>query len=223
MEPTSAVVIDVTEQSCILLRYSDWISLFRAMTTQHAQAQVYPLGVARVNQAPALLPDVPGCISSVRRAITLAGDDASALLQSGELSTSSDTALLSLNVDGPRWGVLWAQVACASLPDAWPLGATEHSWGAVNGTVTWLLAAGAGEGDENTDIHLPPSQRALWRPLALVHAPTVELYQRDAGCSLHYVYKGTRHPSAAPMCSPDDTLVEGEPRLTRPPPETWYT
>jgi hypothetical protein len=173
--------------------------------------------------APDQLPAMLGCVSSVQRAVRLAGDSP-ALLVGGELRTNADTALLSLNADGSRWGLMWGQVACASLPAAWPLGTTEHEWGNAEGSVTWMIAGGAGEGDgdEVIHIHLPPSQRATWRPLALIHAPTIELYLRDAGCALQYVYKGTQHPTSAPQCADEDGSEHG-PRLMRPPMTAWYT
>jgi hypothetical protein len=154
--------------------------------------------------APASLPDLVGCVSSARHALLGAGEDPVKLLEAGELRTSTETALLRLDEGSEeRWGVLWAQVACASLPVDWPLGMTKQSWGDAEGGVTWLLAAGAGEGEDNVELHLPPSQRAVWRPLALVRAPIVEIYLHDAGCALQYVYKGTRHPSSVPQCAGD--------------------
>jgi hypothetical protein len=185
--------------------------------TQHLKS---PAMAAR---APDQLPAMLGCVSSVQRAVRLAGDSP-ALLVGGELRTNTDTALLSLNADGSRWGLMWGQVACASLPAAWPLGTTEHEWGNAEGSVTWMVAGGAGEGDGDDviHIHLPPSQRATWRPLALIHAPTIELYLRDAGCALQYVYKGTQHPTSAPLCAGEDGLEHG-PRLMRPLTTAWYT
>ena len=185
-------------------------------------------GTAITTIAPSMLTPLPGCISSVERAIRLAGDDPVALLDaSGKLHTSEQTALLRLDSDGAetfRWGVLWAQVACPSLAELWPLGSTSQNWGDVESSVTWMLAEGAGEGEGHVEILVPPSQRAIWRPLALVRASVVEVYLRDPGCEIHYVYKGTMHPGAAAMCT--DAVggsVTGGPRLWVPPPESWYT
>ena len=113
--------------------------------------------------APSMLAPLPGCISSVERAIRLAGDDPVALLDaSGKLHTSEQTALLRLDSDAEtsRWGVLWAQVACPSMAELWPLGSTSQDWGEVESSVTWMLAEGAGEGEGHVEILLPPSQRA---------------------------------------------------------------
>eukprot|EP00966_Prymnesium_polylepis_P240858 5570187-Prymnesium_polylepis.1 len=132
--------------------------------------------------APSTLPDMPGCISSVRQALLGAGENPDSLLDAGELRTHTETALLRLD-DGPEhWGMLWAQLACPTMSTDWPIGSTAHAWGEADGTVTWLLAAGAGEGEDHVELHVPPSQRAVWRPLALVRAPVVETYLRDPGC-----------------------------------------
>lgn len=167
---------------------------------------------------------MPGCVASVQHSLQLAGEDLS-ILRAGELSTSTETALLGLNVDGPRWGVLWAQVVCPLLPDVWPLGQSEYDWGGAEG-ITWMISAAEGEGDSGeanniVTVHLPPSQRAAWRPLALLQSSVVEIFLRDAGCAVQYVYKGTRHPSAAARCEGDHMSHEIEFML--PPPELWYT
>jgi len=174
--------------------------------------------------APAVLPDLAGCISSVRHALRGAGEDPARLLESEELRTHTDTALLRLEEEPPvpRWGVLWAQLTCPSLASDWPLGTTEFSWGDAVGAASWLLAAGAGEGEDHIEMHVPPSQRAVWRPLALVRASTIEVYLRDPGCSLQFVYKGTHHPASAPRCSGDAPVV-GAPQLLRQPIASWYT
>jgi hypothetical protein len=201
-------------------------------------------GAAQVpdDEAPSTLRDDLGCISSARHALLTAGESLDELLEDGEIRTSTNTALLRLedssstSAYAPTWGVLWAQVACAALPDAWPIGQTEHEWAcaglvgltetkcAIHGTVTWMLAAGAGEGQDHVELHVPPSQRAQWRPLGLVRSPVVELFMRDAGCSVQYVYKGTRHPTSAPRCKGDDFPADGSHRaLLRPPLGGWYT
>lgn len=208
-----------------------------------------------IDVAPSILPEKVGCISSARHALVGAGEDPDELLHEGEIRTSENTALLRLETlasvaaDGSPWGLMWAQIACAGLPDAWPMGTTEHEWAcggliglsgatcAIEGAVTWMLAAGAGEGDEHVLVHVPPSQRARWRPLGLVRAEVVELFMRDVGCSLQYVYKGTRHPTNAPRCDGDDSGGDGDvgggggeplartstpPMLLHPPPAGWY-
>ena len=145
------------------------------------------------------------------------------LSENGAFITSSETAILRLQLEpSQRWGVLWAQLECPTIATDWPLGSTAHTWGEADGTVTWLLAAGAGEGDEHVEFHVPPSQRAVWRPLGLVRAPKVEMYLRDEGCAVQYAYKGTRHSSAAERCV-GDRPTDQEPVLVRPAPSSWYT
>ena len=190
------------------------------------QVHVNPNGAYALSPfAPPSLPDLEGCVSSVRHALLGAGEDPSRLLEAGELRTSTETAMLRLDHDllaEQRWGVFWAQLACPSLPEDWPLGSSVQEWGEVDGTSTWLLAAGAGEGDEHIELNLPPSQRAVWRPLGLVRAPIVEIYLRDPGCALQFLYKGTIHPSEAPRCISDLESEDVVP-LLRPPIRSWYT
>ena len=172
--------------------------------------------------APPILPDFPGCISSMHQALRGGGEDPKKLLENGEFITTTETAILRLQSEpSQRWGVLLAQLACPTIATDWPLGSTAHTWGEADGTVTWLLAAGAGEGDEHVEFHVPPSQRAVWRPLGLIRAAKVEMYLRDPGCAVQYVYKGTRHPSAAERCVGRPT--DEEPMLVRPAPSSWYT
>ena len=181
-------------------------------------------GGMQMLMAPPVLPEMAGCVSSVRHALLGAGENPSLLLQSEELITHSETALLRLDEDDgalQEWGVMWAQIVCRSLPDEWPLGSTEHLWGDAEGGVTWLLAAGAGEGEDHITLHVPPSQRAVWRPLALVRASIIEIYLRDSGCAIQYVYKGTRHPAMASPCAGDLARAD-TPALHRPHVDAWY-
>lgn len=182
-------------------------------------------GAMHTLMAPPVLPEMVGCISSVRHALLGAGDNPS-MLSRGALITSTETAMLRLQESNAadRWGVLWAQISCPDIANEWPLGSVETDWGEAHGTVTWLLAGGAGEGEDHISLRVPPSQRAVWRPLALVRAARVEWYLRDPGCALEFVYKGTRHPADAPVCEGASNIpADGEPSLVRPARASWYT
>ena len=226
------------------MRCAAALAMLLGVQTNAERTVIDPAGAEQMpdHVAPSTLHDDLGCISSARHALLGAGESLDELLEDGEIRTSTNTALLRLeaatsaSAHGPSWGVMWAQVACAALPYAWPIGTTEHEWAcggllgltettcAVEGTVTWMLAEGAGEGQDHVVLHVPPSQRAQWRPLGLVRKPVVELFMRDAGCSVQYVYKGTRHPTNAPRCQGDEFATDGSHRpLLRPHLEGWYT
>ena len=65
-------------------------------------------GAMHTLMAPPVLPEMVGCISSVRHALLGAGDNPS-MLSRGALITSTETAMLRLQESNAadHWGVLW--------------------------------------------------------------------------------------------------------------------